>query len=111
MKRTNSESIEFWRNHISKAKSQPGSIIGYCKENNLLESSFYYWRDKIFGKKEIKSKKETKKAKKVMSSFLPVVVTANELNPKNYPQQHIRRQLPESRWVAEIITNVIRGLL
>jgi len=107
MKRSQSESIEFWRNHIIKAKSQSISTIKYCKANSLLESSFYYWRDKVFGKNNLKLKTRSKKEE---SPFLSVVVTPNDLKMQPYPPQQLR-PLPDSSWVAEIITNVIRGLL
>ena len=107
MKRSRSESIEFWRNHIIQAKSHPESIVRYCKANNLLESSFYYWRDKIFKEKVLKVKT---KPKKVTSPFLPVVVSTTEFKTQSDEQQLNRQQLPDSKWVAAIITNVIRGL-
>ena len=107
MKLSQEESVEFWRSHILKAKSQSISTVKYCKANNLLESSFYYWRDKIFSNKNSKIKKLEKKEN---SPFLPVVVAATELKMQTYPLPELR-QLPDSRWVAEIITNVIRGLL
>ncbi len=106
MNRSQAESIEFWRSHIIKAKSQSISTVKYCKANNLLEASFYYWRDKIFGKKNSKIKMRVKKEK---SPFLPVMVTPTELETKPYPPQSAHH-LPDSRWVAEIIASVIRGL-
>ncbi len=105
MNRSQSESIEFWRSHIIKARSQSLSTVKYCKANNLLESSFYYWRDKIFGKKNSKIKQRSKNE---VSSFLPIVVAPSEMQP--HPAQDMC-QLPDSKWVAEIITNVIRGLV
>ncbi len=107
MKRSRSESIEFWRNHIIQAKSQPESTVKYCKTNNLLESSFYYWRDKLFKEKV---SRPTAKPKKTKSPFLPVVVSATKFKTQSDPQQPRPQQLPDSLWVSEIITNVIRGL-
>ena len=104
MKRSRSESIEFWRNHIIRAKSQPESTVKYCKANNLLESSFYYWRDRIFKEKVLRA--ETK-PKKVRSPFLPVVVSTTEFKMQNNDPKSKTHQLPDSRWVAEIITNVM----
>ncbi len=107
MSRSQSESIEFWRSHIIKARSQSLSTVKYCKANNLLESSFYYWRDKIFGKKNSRIKQGSKNE---VSPFLPVVVAPSEIKMQPYPGQDMC-QLPDSKWVAEIITNVIRGLV
>ena len=96
MKTPNKEQLEFWREHILKADQYLEGKQAYCVANNLPESTFYKWRIKIFGKN-----------KKVKSPFLPVAVSAPELRQQACPQKN---NLPDARWVAEIITNVIRGL-
>ena len=105
MQRSRSESMEFWHNHIIQSKLQSGSISSYCKANDLQETSFYYWKHKFSGPK---SKKLF--SKKLKTPFSPVVVSP-EVKVQSYPHQDINRGLPDSRWVSEIITNVIRGLL
>ena len=96
MKTPSKEKSEFWREHILKSDQHPEGTQAYCKLNNLPDSTFYKWRIKIFGK-----------IKKVKSPFLPVVISAPELRQQVYPQKN---NLPDARWVAEIITQVIRGL-
>lgn len=105
MKFTKEESLKYWQGHIEKSKHCAVSVQSYCKANNLLESSYYYWRDKIYGKKLGLKTKAT--SKKVKSAFLPVVVSS-EQEFECYPQT--KRSLPDSQWVAEVITHVIRGL-
>jgi hypothetical protein len=104
MKSSNKEQFEFWREHILKSDRCPEGRQAYCRFNNLPESTFYKWRLKIFGPNK---KSENINSKKIQSSFLPVVVTTPELNSGTYPQKNT---LPDARWVAEIITQVIRGL-
>ena len=104
MKSPNKEQLEFWREHILKSDVYPEGRQAYCRFNDLPESTFYKWRLKIFGPKK---KSENINSKKAQSPFLPVVIKNPELNNKTYPQKN---NLPDARWVAEIITQVIRGL-
>ncbi len=104
MKSPNKEQLEFWREHILKSNQYAEGRSAYCKFNNLQESTFYKWRFKIFGPKK---KSENINLKKTQSPFLPVVIKNPELNSKTYPQKN---NLPDARWVAEIITQVILGL-
>lgn len=40
-----------WKNNILKQQSSGKTIAGWCRENNVLPRSFYYWRVKVFPKK------------------------------------------------------------
>jgi hypothetical protein len=102
MKTSDQAKFEFWRNHYEQSKLYPDGIQAYCDANKLAISVYYKWRQRILN---LKSSKTI--LKKVKSPFLPVVAAPTELKIPSYPQQ----RLPDSRWVAEIITNVIRGLL
>jgi hypothetical protein len=104
MKSPSKEQLEFWREHILKSDRHPEGRQAYCRLNNLPESTFYKWRLKIFGPNK---KSQSINSKKVQSPFLPVVVATSELNSRTYPQKNT---LPDAHWVAEIITQVIRGL-
>lgn len=107
MRTSNQVKIEYWRNHLEQSKQYPEGIQAYCEANRLTPSAYYKWRRKILDLYPSKTI-----SKKVKSPFLPVVVTSNEFNGQSHPSpQQLARQLPDSRWVAEIITNVIRGLL
>jgi hypothetical protein len=106
MKTLNQEKIEYWRNHFEQSKQYPDGIQAYCRANKLATSAYYNWRQRILNLKPSKAI-----PKKVKSPFLPVVVSSDEVKIQSYPHQRVSHQLPDSRWVAEIITNVIRGLL
>ena len=106
MKTPNSDKIEYWRKHLEQSKVYPEGIQAYCEANKLATSAYYKWRRRILNLKSAKAH-----SKKVKSPFLPVVVAPAELTIQSYPQQELSRELPDSRWVGEIITNVIRGLL
>ena len=106
MKTTNQDKLEYWRNHLEQSKLYPDGIQAYCEANQLAPSAYYKWRQRILNLKPSKTI-----SKKVKSPFLPVVVTSTDTKKKSNPQQYMPQRLPDSRWVSEIITNVIRGLL
>ncbi len=104
MKELNQDKIEYWRNHLEQSKKYPEGIQAYCKANMLAASNYYKWRQRVLNLPP--SKIILKKPK---SPFLPVTVSSEaEFKIQSYPQT---KNLPDSRWVAEIITNVIRGLM
>lgn len=104
-----------WRSHAEQAVKFEGGIYQYSKINNISKSALYRWI-KIYAEKgELKVNRKSKKyslgkKEKKESPFLPVIIKpeVEELAMK-YSVQN--KNLPESRWVAEIITHVIRGLL
>lgn len=104
MKKLNQEKIAYWCNHLEQSKGYPEGIQAYCKANKLATSNYYKWRQNLLNLPP--SKINFKKSK---SPFLPITVTpATEFEIQSYPQT---KKLPDSRWVADIITNVIRGLM
>lgn len=105
MKSPNQDKLEYWRTHLNESKLYPAGIQAYCEVNKLAISVYYRWRQRVLNSN---SAKEI--SKKIKSPFSPVVVSANEFKSQSCQQQRAR-QLPDSHWVAEIITNVIRGLL
>jgi hypothetical protein len=106
MKATSLEKIEYWRNHYEQSIIYPNGVQAYCENNKLATSAYYKWRKRILNLKP--SKNITKKS---ISPFLPAVVTSEASKMLSYPHQKITYPLPDSKWVAEVISNVIRGLL
>jgi len=104
MKLSKQKILEYWRNHVEQSKQYKDGIQAYCKDNKLTVSTYYRWSNKF-----LDSNSKNKISKKVKSVFLPMTVSAPELPHQSYPQKN--KNLPDSHWVAEIITNVIRGLL
>ncbi len=104
MRTSNQNKLEYWRSHLDQSKLYPDGIQAYCKANNLATSNYYNWRKRV-----LKLKTSKIISKELKSPFFPVVVTPTpEFEVRNYPQV---KNLPDSRWVAEVIANVIRGLL
>lgn len=108
MKSTKEKESTAWREHIAKAKAHPEGIGAYCKAQGLAASSYYNWRKRLFG--SMPRKINTSKKKKGNSLFVPVVVEAPVFDPLHQSNLH-RTDLPNARWVSDIITNVIRGLI
>lgn len=103
MKELNQDKIKYWRNHLEQSKKYPEGIQAYCKANTLATSNYYKWRQRLLNLPPAKII-----LRKPKSPFLPVTVASNEIEIQNPTQT---KKLPDSRWVSEIITNVIRGLL
>ena len=103
MKEINQDKIEYWRNHLAESKKYPEGIQAYCKAHKLATSNYYKWRQRVLNLPPVKII-----LKKSKSPFFPVTVSsATDFEIQSYPQT---KNLPDSRWIAEIITNVIRGL-
>jgi hypothetical protein len=104
VKELNQDKVEYWRNHLEQSKRYPEGIQAYCEANKLAPSNYYKWRQRLLDLPPAKII-----LKKPKSPFLPVTVSsATEFEIQSDPQT---KKLPDSRWVAEIITNVIRGLM
>ncbi len=103
MKELKQDKIEYWRKHLEQSKKYHEGIQAYCKANKLATSNYFKWRQRLLNLPQAKILKKPK------SPFFPVTVFCTpEPEIQSYPQIE---KIPDSRWVAEIITNVIRGLL
>ena len=80
--------------------------LAYSKINNISKSALYRWIKIYSDQSNLKIKQKVKKE----SAFLPVVVTPVKKSQDTH-ELKLNRELPNSRWVSEIITNVIRGLI
>jgi hypothetical protein len=95
-----------WKHHVKQAVKFNGGVYEYSKINNISKSALYRWIKIYSDQINLKIKQKVKKE----SAFLPVVVTPLKKSQDTH-ELKLNRELPDSRWVAEIITNVIRGLL
>lgn len=105
-----------WKYHAEQAVKFDGGIYQYSKINNISKSALYRWikicANQDDSKPSQKSKKvNLNKSSKKVSPFLPVVITPSKNSQSETHELKLNTKLPDSRWVAEIITNVIRGLL
>jgi hypothetical protein len=84
--------IEFWIKHVAAAPLHEGGVGSYCKLHGLALASYYKWKVKV-GRNQIKSQ----------PTFLPVTMAT----PPRTQAEVV--SLPEARWVAEVLTHLIRG--
>lgn len=103
--RSSQEAEIFWKDHILKSNESSEGIGAYLKVNNLTASSFYRWRTKL---SKSKSSKVQVLRNKKLPAFLPVQVESSRPTPKfeNKPIDH----LPEAKWVADVLINLVVGL-
>lgn len=93
MKNKTSEAERIWFNRVNMAKSFNGNGKAFCVSEGIDSSSFYYWRKRLSQTQER------------MSAFLPVVINSN-----SSPEESDLTTLPEAKWLAEVLTHLIRGL-
>lgn len=99
-----------WKRHAEQAIKFEDGIYEYSKINNISKSALYRWIKIYSDQGDLKKSKKTKKYNlQKESSFLPVSIGPSKLPTQCYTQEQLLK--PDSRWVAEIITNVIRGLM
>ena len=79
----------FWRKQITLAVRREGSLESFCREQGLSPATLAYWRKK-FGAAASKPL--------ALSPFIPVKV---EPTP-------VRATLPDPRWLAELILELVR---
>lgn len=93
--------IEFWTQHLAASQTFAGGIKAYCKANGLTLSNYYKWKYKI---RPLTNRKKLKKEK--LSRFLPVLVSETVESDRRATSG-----LPEARWVAEVMTYLVRGAM
>ncbi len=93
------EKVKLWETRFESFKTFHGTIKDFCKSEKVAVSAFYQWRQRLFPRIAIKRRKKPK------SRFLPVVVS-------EMPAVRVERknELPDARWVAEVMGHLIRGL-
>lgn len=94
MKRSNEIKLEKWKSHISAQKDSGQSMVAYCKANGLSPHTFGYWAQKI---------KLESEAQATPPPFLPVQVVAKQSAPGE------EKQLPDPKWVAEVLLHLALG--
>ena len=92
------EKEQFWKTHILQSKAFDGSVIKYCESQGIAIHKFKYWKYELEKRSSVKSTKP--------SPFLPVQIKEPETKPRNSLKTS---DLPDARWVAEVITHLIRG--
>ena len=65
-----------WRKLVRRQDRSGLTVRGYCRENNLPESAFYYWRRELLRRDGARGETEQKQSKRPSASaaFVPVRV-------------------------------------
>lgn len=74
---------EEWAKHVEAGEEHPGGIKCYCREQNLSNSTFHYWRHKL--------KAAKRQAPKATFARVEVVKAAP------------RKLLPDPSWLAAFL--------
>jgi len=93
-----------WRGYIERAKTYSGSMIAYCREQNIDYDKFMYHRGRFIKSQKIASKPVgfAKVQVPIANSAQAAQVSASSMTKlKSYPQ------LPDPKWLAELIHNLI----
>jgi len=87
------EKENFWRHHITQAKTFDGSIAAYCRKHGLSSGTFKYWSGNI----EMRGAPPHLPASR--SSFVPVKIVSDE-------PVSSRNSLPDPKWIAEVLFEI-----
>ncbi len=85
-----SKKVLFWSAHIGKAKQFDGGTKRYCEEHGLNLHTFKYWSQKL----------SSQPSSQQRSSFIPITVETSKS----------QNQLPDAKWVAEVIFELHKRL-
>lgn len=97
MRRASKQIEQLWRQRIEGARSFPGSIADYCKREGIESSSFYSWRRRF--------RAEAKPL--ALQPFVSAVVQAHPIQAC----PDARPPLPDPKWVGEVLSALLRGLV
>ena len=98
MQTSNKNKVDFWNQHLLGAEAHGRGIGAYCEEHGLSKAMYYKWKKKLQAMKSVPSQ---------IPSFLPVKIKEAKSKPSDNSKT---LDLPDARWVAEVITHLIRGL-
>ena len=95
--------LEKWRNLVEGSEGCSGSLHDYCKEQSISYFQLSYWRKKLRkGKKEVRLQKSRRAA---ASGFVPLKIQIPEIGQPNRSQA---LHLPDAKWTAEVLFNLVR---
>jgi len=111
MKTRDQGKIEYWRGHVAGAESFERGVGAYCQTQGLKLSTYYGWRRILQkGARSPRSLKPPRSLEKNQQSFVPMKILC-EGDRRGSPAfaPTVRPTLPDARWVAEILTHLVRG--
>jgi hypothetical protein len=89
------EKEQVWRGHLARAAEYSGSVSAFCRTEGLSIPAFQYWKQKLNPK--------SKNTAPALPAFVRVQVE------EAVPESRRAVQLPDPRWVAEIILQLHRS--
>ena len=96
MKKTNQiANQEVWAARIAAAEAFDGTVAAYCRSNGINALSFYKWRRRL-----------REESNSVNSAFVPAVVHHESAPAAQVARRH---ELPNAKWVAEVLTHFVRS--
>jgi hypothetical protein len=90
-----SEKEQVWRGHLARAAKFSGSASAFCRSESLSIPAFQYWKQKLNPKN------------KNTAPALPAFVRVQVEESVSHTRAEV--QLPDPRWVAEIILQLYRS--
>jgi hypothetical protein len=88
------EKESYWRGQLGDAKKFSGSQVEFCRTRGISFHTFQYWRKRLA---------DRACSSATQMSLQPFVAVEVERLRES------QTQLPDARWVAEVMTHLIRG--
>lgn len=85
--RTRTEREAYWRGVLSDWQSSGEQIHAYCQTHQISQSSFYLWRQRLYGPATSTTK----------TKFVPVELQSESRRAKSPP---IKLHLPNGCWIS-----------
>jgi hypothetical protein len=99
MRRVSQVKIDFWSKHHKAAEIHPAGIGSYCNEQKISSTMYYKWKKKI----------ALVRSKELKPVFLPVEIKEAKNSIEMVALLKKRHAiLPEAKWVAEVLSHLIR---
>jgi len=92
------EKEKYWQEHLRLAREHKAGPTSYCRAAGISIKSLSYWR------KRCERHRITKPDGR--SAFIPIQI----LNPEIPAVRALERELPDAKWVADVILHLSVGL-
>ena len=101
MRRVSQAKIDFWSQHHRAAEIHAAGIGSYCNEQKISMTMYYKWKKKI----------ALEKSKELKPVFLPVQIKEiKNLKEHGKNSKEPASILPDAKWVAQVLSHLIREL-
>ena len=92
------EKEKYWQEHLRLAREHKAGPTSYCRAVGISIMSLSYWRKRC----------ERRPLAKIheRSAFIPIQI----LNPEIPAVRSLERELPDAKWVADLILHLSAGV-